>query len=275
LGDGEERHWLRPRPPHPPEFTVRVRFRRRPTKHQRRIWREMWRRSFHMGICSWPPEDKIQEDFMTYVRKRALQVVTEDKKRVVEFSTSFLDGLDVRETMHNWHQGKIYVRDVPPPRGRVGPVVLIFEDEPIDAPDSWRVTLYAEHQNESDISFYADPLGEHVVGPGICRTHFRGILSVFPAKQIPDVWTNPTIDEYPTCAEKLLAAAIFYSDERYVAYIASKPPPSHMQQLAGYNGRQIIYVPIFTFSRQMLRKIHQFHILDGHHIRAFAADYIP
>jgi hypothetical protein len=136
------------------------------------------------------------------------------------------------------------------------------------------VTLYAEHQNESDISFYADPLGENVVGPGICRTHFRGILSVYPAKRIPDVWTNPAIEEYPTCAETLLAAGILYSDARYVAYVAAKPPPAHLRQMAGHLGHEIIYIPIATFSRQMLRKIRKFHILQGHHIRDFAGDYI-
>jgi len=274
LGDSDERHWLKPRPPHPPEHTVRVKFRRRPTPRECTLWRELWNRSFHVGICSWPPEDKIQEDFMAYVRKRALQVVSEDKKQVMEFTTSFYDGLDIRETMRNWHERKIFVQYTPPPRGQVGPVVLIFENDPIKRIDSWRLTLYAEHQNESDISFYAEPLGEHVVGPGICHTHFRGILSVFPARHIPDVWTNPAIDEYPTCAEKLLAAAILYSEARYIAYVAPQPPSAAMRQMAGYNGREIVYLPIFTFSRRMLRKIRKFHILDGHHVRAFAADYI-
>ncbi|MCX8037577.1 MAG: hypothetical protein N3D11_11145 [Candidatus Sumerlaeia bacterium] len=274
FGDNEEHYWLKARPPRPPEITIPIRFKRRPTPREQRFWKEVWRRSLHWGICSWPPEDKIQEDFMAYVRKRALQVVSEDKKQVMEFSTSFYDGLDIRETMRNWHEGKLYVQYTPPPRGQVGPVVLIFENEPMDRPDSWRVTLYAEHQNESDISFYAEPLGEHVVGPGICRTFFRGILSVFPAKHIPDVWSYPLIEEYPTCAEKLLAAAILYADQRYIAYVAPTPPPASLRQMAGYYGREIIYLPLFTFSRRMLRKIRRFHILDGHHVRAFAADYI-
>ena len=274
LGQSDERHWLKPRPARPPEQSVRIRFRRRPTQRECRLWRELWNRSFHAGICSWPPEDKIQEDFMAYVRKRALQVVSEDKQQVMEFTTSFYDGLDIRETMRNWHEGKLYVKYTPPPRGQVGPVVLIFEDEPMDRIDSWRVTLYAEHQNESDISFYAEPLGDQVIGPGICRTYFRGILSVFPAKRIPDVWTYPLIEEYPSCAEKLLAAAILYSDARYIAYVAPKPPAATMRQMAGYYRREIIYLPIFTFSRRMLRTIRKFHILDGHHVRAFAADYI-
>ncbi|MBM3335294.1 hypothetical protein FJY63_11590, partial [Candidatus Sumerlaeota bacterium] len=274
LGDEDETLWLKPRPPRSPEHTVKVRFRRRATRRERKVWRELWDRSFHYGICSWPPEDKIQENFMRYVRKRALQVVSEDKKRVEEFTTSFCDGLDIRETMRNWHRRQIYVQYTPPPRGQVGPVVLIFADEPIERVDSWRETLYAEHQNESDISFYADPLGGHVVGPGICETHFRGILSVFPAKRIPDVWLNPTIDEYPWCSEKLLAAAIFYSDFRYVAYVAAKPPSAAMRQLASYNSREIIYLPISMFARLTLRKIRKFHILDGHHVRTYAADYI-
>jgi hypothetical protein len=271
---GDDRVWLKPRPPRPPEETIRIRFRRRPTRREKRVWKQLWDRLDPGGICSWPPEDKIQEDFMAHVRKRALQMITGERKRVAEFTTSFLDGLDVRETMRNWHTGKLYVQETPPPRGKVGPVALIFENEPIAGRESWRVTLYAEHQNESDISFYSDPLGQDVVGPGICRTHFRGILSVFPARRIPDVWTHARIEEYPTCAEKLLAAAILYSEERYVAYIAPEPPPAQLKQLAGYYGREIIYLPIFTFSRKTLRKIRQFHILNGRHVRTFAGDYI-
>ena len=166
--------------------TVRLGFRRRPPRQAREFWKEQWNHDIHYGICSWPPEDDVQERFMDYVRKRALQIVTEDRRQVLEFTTSLLDGIDIRETTRNWHQGKLYVQTTPPPLGRVGAVVMIFNDEPLEESEySWRTTLYAENQNESDISFYAVPLGQNVVGPRICRTEFGGILAIFPPGASP------------------------------------------------------------------------------------------
>ena len=147
-----------------------MRFRRRPSIEMKELWKEQWNEIGVGGICSWPPEDDRQERFMMFLRKRALQVVSEDKKQVVEFSTSMLDGLDIRETMRNWHQKKLYVQQVPQPQGKVGAVVVIFDEEMMDPRYSWRLTLYAEHRNESDISFYSTPLGEKVVGPRISKT---------------------------------------------------------------------------------------------------------
>src|SRR6185295_2441285 len=153
----EQRYAMEPRVAGPETESIQLRFRRRPSKEMRAHWQEEWnQRLFHFGICSWPPEDRIQERFMDYLRKRAVQAVTEDRKQVQEFSTSLLDGLDIRETMRNWHQGKLYVQSTPQTRGRAGAVVLIFEDEPLNGGIyEWRTTLYAENQNESDISFFA------------------------------------------------------------------------------------------------------------------------
>lgn len=270
---GDERFLAKPRWPQRPGKISRIRLRRRPPKRHLEFWKALWHLTPRFGICSWPPEDERQERFMDFVRKRALQVVTDDRSHVEEFASSFKNGLDLRETLRNWHTGKLYVRETPPPLGQVGPVVVIFRDEPTEFEGGWRETLYAEHNNESDIAFYADALGEHVVGPGICYTHFNGIMSVFPACHIRDPWTDPVVGEYPTCSETLLAAAILYSHLRYIAYVAARPPDPHLRALASANRRHIIYLPIQMFSRKALTGVRKFHILDGHHVRRYAAEF--
>lgn len=258
----------------PDTKTVSIGFRRRPSRQLKARWQEDWEKSFHMGICSWPPEDAIQEKFMDFLRKRALQQVTEEHKQVDEFKTSMLDGLDIRETMRNWHTGKLYVQSTPQPHGRVGAVVLIFEDEPLDLEGSWRTTLYAENQNESDISFFATPLGGNVVGPRICRTEFGGILSIFPAPGVPDIWSFAMGGDLQWSSEALMVAATLFSTDRYIAYVAPKPPSEMIKGMVASAGKRLIYLPLHSFSPGHLRRVRRFHILDGRDVRAWARDYI-
>lgn len=253
---------------------VAVQFRRRPTPEMREMWKEQWDDLSLFGICSWPPEDETQEKFMDFLRKRALAVLSKDRRQVVEFTTSLHDGLDIRETLRNWHTGKLFVHKTPQPQGRVGAVVVIFEDEALDDRFTWRCTLYAENNNESDISFYATPLGQEVVGPRIARTEFGGLLSVYPASHIPDIWSFPGVEQLGTCSEALLAAGILFSEDRYVAYVAARPPGSRMKELAAQYDRHIIYMPLTGFPPSQLKRIRKFHILNGHDVRKYAADYI-
>jgi hypothetical protein len=273
--DGEWATKIKPRWQGPAEHAPILGSRRRPPPRMREMWKLLWDHEFSgRRICSWPPEDDIQERFMHYVRKRALQRITDDRKEVQEFSTSLMDGLEIRETMRNWRQGKLYVQQTPRAAGRVGSVVLIFADEPIDDANSWRSTLYAEHRNESDIAFFATPLGGNVVGPRICRTEFGGILSIWPAWGIPDVWRFQMSPMLRRASDALLAAGILFSPDRYVAYVAARPPREPLRALAAANRKQIVYLPLTTFSRSHLRKVRRFHILDGHETRSWARDYI-
>ena len=151
---------------------------------------------------------------------------------------------------------------------------MIFEDEPLEYEGSWRATLYAENQNESDISFYASPLGGDVVGPRISRTQFGGILSVWPAWGIPDVWSFELTGQARWAADVLVTAGILFSPEHYVAVIAPRPPAPRQRALAKANGKEIVYLPLAIFSRERLRRVRRFHVLDGRDVRAWARDYI-
>lgn len=271
----EERFRMKAQWESPPAETVQLRFRRRPSHALKMKWKDQWNRTLRMGICSWPPEDEVQERFMDFVRKRALQRMTEDRKQVHEFTTSLLDGLDLRETTRNWHTGKLYVQSTPQPRGRIGAAVLILDDEPIEGGRyTWRTTLFAEHQNESDIAFYASPLGEHVVGPRISRTEFGGLLSVYPAWGIPDIWRFQMGEGFRHCSDVLTAAAILFSPYRFIALVSDRPPRPALRQMAASANRHIIHMPLRSFSRGQIRRIRRFHILDGHDVRRWAADYI-
>ncbi len=274
ISDGDEKFMMRSAFGDPMTETIRMRFRRRPTVEMKAEWKEEWQASDTRGMCSWPPEDERQERFMMFIRKRALEVIGRDKSQVVEFSTSIMDGLDIRETVRNWHSKKLFVRQTPQPQGRVGGVVVVFEDSRLDSIFSWRCTLYAENANESDISFYATPLGDKVVGPRISRTEFGGILSIYPSLGIPDIWQFPLAKQVKTCADVLLLAAIVFSPDRFIAYVAGRPPSSMMRGMAARAGKHIIYMPLTSLPRAQVKRIRNFHILSGRDVRRYAADYI-
>lgn len=274
LGEGREKS--APAYPEPPRESVFFTFRRRPNARQKMLWQFDFARSMFegMGICSYPPEDDFIERFFRTVRTRAFQQITDNHSTTEEFTSSVLDGLDIRETMRHFHEQRLYVRRERLPPGRVGPVVLLWHDFPRATPNLWRTCLYAENQNESDIAFYARPLGEEMVGPGITRTEYHGILSVYPAMGIPNVWRLLEARRFATCGEILVASGVLLSQERYVAVVAPHPPSMELREFARAHKRALIYLPLGTFGRPLLARVRQCHILAGKHVRNWAADYI-
>ena len=60
-----------------------------------------------------------------------MQVIGQDLARTEKFTTSVQDGIDIRETLRNWHTGDLYVKVLPPSRGSIEVVVFLF-DVPAD-----------------------------------------------------------------------------------------------------------------------------------------------
>jgi hypothetical protein len=250
--------------------------RRRPNELEDFLWRENFKRRIFDGdsICSWPPEDAFVENFFQTVRHRAYQQITSEHSSTEEFTSSIMDGLDIRETLRNWHQKKLMVKKERVPPGKVGPVVVIWRDFPAGFANLWRTTLYAEHDAESDIAFYSTPLGRDMVGPGITRTEYHGIVSIFPPRSILDPWIVGPLYKWRTCARMMIASAILLAQERYIAVVAPKPPDIELQTFARKNKKALIYLPMGQFSKSLLKKARQSHILASHKIRAWASDYI-
>jgi len=238
-----------------------------------------WKKNFQADyICSYPPEDVVVEGYGHYLQKKAFEIKAEENSRIVPFVSSMMDGLDIRQTIREWPQKKIYVKEERPLRGKVGSVAVIFDP---DLPDRegkeafpWKVTWLGEHSQESDMAFYATPAGEVMDGPGISRCQYGGFMLTYPPLRVYDIWKDPFFDAARNKPERLLMAAIDYCLEKNVVYVAADPPSGWCHSLAAKLGKRIIYIPVGVLSPVTLKKIRQFHVLEGHHIRKIARQYI-
>ena len=270
--------------------TKKIRFHRRFRHFRRRLvsvpvkkrkrekkpgeWKQEWTGA---NICSFPPEDIVIEGFGDYLKKKTRAILSAENKRVQPFLTSMLDGLDMRETIRNWHTNRIFVTENRQISGKVGSVVIIFDydlEEGAGEKFSWRMTWLGEHEQESDMAFYSTQAGENVTGPGISRCEYGGFMLTYPPLRLYDIWRDNFFDGARNKAERLLMAGIDYSEEKLIAYIAAKPPADRIKNLANFYGKKVIYLPIGQFSPVTLKKLRVFHVLDGHRVRQWAEDYI-
>jgi len=225
------------------------------------------------AICSYPPEDFVIEQYGRFLKQKAKSIVSEERVHVEPFTTSILDGIDIRETIRNWHKKQIYVRESRKLSGEVGAVVVIFDEDPENR-YYYQTTWLGEHQNESDMAFYSTHPFANLVGPGIGRAEYGGFLMTLPPRRMLDVWGDPDYDFARTKAERLLIAGLDYSLHRHVVYVAAKPPRSVFRSIAAHLNRSILYIPIGQLSPTKLKKIRVVHVLDNHARREQAKDYI-
>jgi hypothetical protein len=225
------------------------------------------------AICSYPPEDIVIEDYGRFLKGRARSMLSEERARVEPFTTSVMDGIDMRETIRDWHRGRIWVRHLDRIAGDVGAVAVIF-DEDVQDRYTYLTTWLGEHQNESDMAFYSTDPFEHLVGPGIGRGEYGGFLMTLPPRRMYDVWSDPDYEFARTKAERLLMAALDYSVQRLVVYVAARPPRSTFRSIAAHLNRRILFVPIGALSPTKLKKIRVVHVLDSYARRDQAKDYI-
>lgn len=233
------------------------------------------------NICSYPPEDVIIERFGEFLKKKGVLVVNEEAARTIPFNCSLEDGIDTRETIRHWHEKKLYVKARSKPAGGVGAVVVIFDqDNNVEEGERgvdkfpWQTTWIGEHDQESDMAFYATALNGNVVGPGISRCEYGGFMMSYPPRRLHDVWYDPDYTECRSKSEVLLMSAIDYSSQPMITYVANKPPRSAFKSYAQRFGKKIVYLPIGQLSPQTLNKLRVFHVLDSHARRGVAGEYI-
>jgi len=222
------------------------------------------------GSCSHVPEDFRLEQFNERARKGAAAQLSETRKRSEAFTSSLKDGLDIRETLRNWHTGRIYVRENPAGKIQLDTVVILFDtknDERYPLLSTW----YAEHNEESTLTFYATDPAQSVIGPGIAKAEYGGLTLKFPPRPIPNLFS--LYKGYPLWMG-LCATAFAFSADRHVTVISPEPPNRQMKELAHKFQRRIIWQPLSKFSSETLRKIRAFHILDNKEVRSIAARFI-
>ncbi len=255
----------------PPRTWRRLRLRPTPPPARQQQWRRQWD---PYGQCSHLPEDRRVESFQHHVRDQAKALVGAGATRSEPFTASLKDGLDLRETLRHWWAGDIYVREVVPTHGTVEVVVFLF-DHPADPQRyPWRATWYAEHDEESTLCFFATDFGTRMVGPGIAQAVYGGCFFLFPPRPIPDIWEDPRFDWTRSPEERLLAGALYHSRERRVALVAPRPPSAAWRALARQARRQWVYLPLRRFSPATVDRLRRFHVLNGKHVRSYAARFI-
>jgi hypothetical protein len=234
-----------------------------------------WIRAFSgEGICSYPPEDVVVEDWGRHLKKRALSVLSAESSHSEPFSTSMLDGIDLRETLLRHHEGRIWVRE----RGRepasAGSVVMIFDEDPGSSAYPYLMSWLGEHDQESDMALYAtDPLAQ-VVGPGIMRATYGGFMLTYPPGRLYDVWHDPDYRSARNKPEVLLMAAVDYSVDPTVIHVGRHPPSSAIREYASRRGKRIVHLPLGSLSPSSVAKVRVVHILAGRDKREIAKDYI-
>ncbi|MCE9529086.1 MAG: hypothetical protein K8R36_23815, partial [Planctomycetales bacterium] len=220
LPDGEMVR-LVSRLPGPPMVWRSLELQRRPERKEKEQWEMRWN---PYSQCSWPPEDEKIEDFRAHVFDRAKAVLGADLARTEKFTTSIMDGIDIRDTLRHWYDGDIYVKVMPPSSGKLDCVVMLF-DTPADPREyPWRSTWYAEHEEESTLAFYATDFTREMVGPGIALATYGGAMFLFPPVHIPDIWRDADLDFTETLEERLVAAACLHSQCPHVALVSPLPP---------------------------------------------------
>ena len=245
--------------------------RRRADDRETRHWRMKWNPA---GQCSWPPEDKLIENFRAHVTQKAQDVMGADLVKTEKFTTSVKDGIDIRDTLRNWHTGEIYVKVLPPSRGKLDAVVMLF-DSPADPRNyPWRTTWFAEHQNESTLAFFATNFMSEMVGPGIGVATYGGALFLFPPIPIPDIWHDPRLDFVDTMEERVLAAACLHSACPQIAILSAYPPSAGWRRLAKRFRKRWVHIPLSQFSSATVQQLRMVHVLNGRQVRSYASHFI-
>jgi hypothetical protein len=168
----------------------------------------------------------------------------------------------------------LYVKEIPPSRGRIEIVVFIFDEKPDPNNYQWRQTWYAEHNEESTLCFFATNYKNDIIGPGLGRATYGGCMMIYPPRPIPDIWKDPRIKIAQTLEEKIIEAAFFHSQEKHVTIVAPCQPKLSWRKLSKNYKKNIIHLPLKRFSNQTIERIRRFHVLNGKQVRSFAKNFI-
>ena len=251
---------------------------RRP-KEEEGEWKKKWDDEYQ-GIFSYPPEDIKFENYMEFIRKKALKMLLEENIKIEEFKTSILDGISIKDTIRNWHLNKkIYVREELPLKGEIGPVIVIFEeDDTLEKTYNYQLEWIHEHDEESDLLLYATPPGVNIIGPGISRGEFGGLVSIFPPLEyIPHIFEYDWMFKKSVSkSESLLLSAIEHATEtqKYIIYVARKGPNPFLKSVASKQGKYLLYIPINQFNPKSIKKLRILHYLNSKKVRKIANKFI-
>jgi len=250
---------------------VGVPVRERPTTDDPDKWLEAFDMS---GLCSYRPEDFVIEDYAHFLQQKAISILSIERKHSEPFVSSMLDGIDIRETLRNLVDDRVYVQELGRAPGESGSVVVIFERDLEGDRFPHCMTWLGEDDQESDMAFYSTNPAEQVVGPGITRATYGGFVMCYPPRRMVDVWHDRDYRRAREKAEVLIMAGVDYSEEKLVVHVGKDAPPELMTRYASRQGKRILHIPLGSLSPVTLKKIRVVHLLAGHDKREIAKDYV-
>lgn len=234
-----------------------------------------WLRAFSgESICSYPPEDVVVEDWGRHLKQRAVSVLSAESSHSEPFSTSMLDGIDLRETLLRRHEGRIWVRERGRRPGVAGAVVMIFDEDTTGSDFPYLMSWLGEHEQESDMALYATDPMRQVVGPGIMRATYGGFMLSYPPGRLFDVWRDPDYAAARSKPEVLMMAAVDYSTDPIVVHVGRRPPSTAIREYASRRAKRIVHLPLGSLSPSSVSKVRVVHILAGQDKREIAKDYL-
>jgi len=249
----------------------------KPKETKKGEWRTVWDKN-KWNLVSYLPEDIFEENYFQHVRTRSMNLLKDDNIKIHEFTSTLMDGIDFRETIRNWaYKKKIYVKEKRTIRGEVDSVVIIFNRDENNLVFKHTQMWYAEHLKESDLAFYSTFPGTNLVGPGISRIELGGVVSFYPPRNIPDIWNDEFLKNYPIAekkADRLLIAALLFAQKPFITYVAKNKPDNIFNSMAARLRIKIIYLPLDRFNPVSLRALRNLHVLAGKKIRSYAHKYI-
>ncbi|MFN8575438.1 MAG: hypothetical protein U0354_01140 [Candidatus Sericytochromatia bacterium] len=229
---------------------------------------------FFFGFYSHIPEDIVLEAFIDRLENKAINELIKEPK-VHEFSGSLLDGLELRETIRNHHNKKIFVKEYKKENLDVGAWLIVFDEDLSYSKYPWAMALSAEHHNESDIAFYASNPLMHPVGKQIIRAEYGALLAFKPP--LPS-YQKVYIEEIDVIENlrlyQLTTLAIELSEGKDIIYVSSKEIDPYFIKMANSKGKRLIHIPITRFSNRNIKKLKRFHLLKSKNTRRIADDYI-
>ena len=197
-----------------------------------------------------------------------------DLARTEKFTTSMMDGIDLRETLRHWYDGSLFVKVQPPTIGHLDATVMLFDNEPDPREYAWRATWFAEHKEESTLAFFATPFQKEMLGPGVAVSTYGGAMFLFPPREIEDIWEEELLDFADTIEQRLVAAACLHSQSRHIALLSWSAPGIALKKIAKLFKKVLVHVPLSHFSDSVVQQLRTFHVLNGKHVRSYAAHFI-
>ncbi|RDB35907.1 MAG: hypothetical protein DCC88_07615 [Spirobacillus cienkowskii] len=235
-----------------------------------------WVHDDHPYSCSFPSEDIFMEKLALNIKKNMQHKIRSQETVFLELQADFCDGLDIRETIRNWHKEKIIIKDcLHTAKADIGTVVFSFADSSKDYEYSWRSFWLAEQHDDSNLMFYATPFKNNLIGPGIAKSEFGGFAVMPLPSAIENPWNNPYIQHHArNFTECLILAGALSTNHKSLLFISNHPPSQRIAKILKQSRKNIIYAKLDEFSQEDIRMVRTFHILAEAGVRNYAQKYI-